>query len=99
MLGIHQSQARQEEIYIYEQEGIKVAVLNYTYGTNGIALPGDMPYAVDLLEKDRMSRDLQKATVLGNGVQSGGLKVTEGLGCMVCGKGRRSGAGHPSSCD
>ncbi len=61
VLGIHQSQARQEEIYIYEQEGIKVAVLNYTYGTNGIALPGDMPYAVDLLEKDRMSRDLQKA--------------------------------------
>lgn len=61
VLGIHGSEADQEEIYIYEQDGIRIAILNYTYGTNGIALPGDMPYAVDMLEKNRVEADLQKA--------------------------------------
>lgn len=61
ILGIHDREAAQQEIYIYEQDGLRIAILNYTYGTNGIALPADMPYAVDLLEKDRVIEDLQKA--------------------------------------
>lgn len=64
ILGIHDSAEDQEEIYVYEQEGIRIAILNYTYGTNGIALPGDMPYAVDLLEKERVIRDLGRAQEL-----------------------------------
>lgn len=64
VLGIHDSRESQQEIYVYEQQGIRVAVLNYTYGTNGIALPEDMPYAVDLLEKDRVIADLQRADEL-----------------------------------
>lgn len=61
VLGIHDSAEDRQEIYVYEQDGIRIAVLNYTYGTNGIALPDDMPYAVDLLEKDRVITDLQEA--------------------------------------
>lgn len=61
VLGIHGSAEDQEEIYVYEQEGIRIAVLNYTYGTNGIALPKDMPYAVDLLEREQAAEDLMKA--------------------------------------
>ncbi len=61
MLGIHDSQESQDTIYVYEQDGIKIAVLNYTYGTNGIALPQDMPFAVDLLDKERVAADLQEA--------------------------------------
>ncbi|MCM1326230.1 MAG: CapA family protein [Bacteroidales bacterium] len=61
VLGIHDSQESQDTIYVYEKDGIKIAVLNYTYGTNGIALPQDMPFAVDLLEKNRVEEDLQKA--------------------------------------
>ena len=61
VLGIHGSEAEQEEIYVYEQDGIRLAILNYTYGTNGIALPQDMPYAVDLLERERVEADLQRA--------------------------------------
>ncbi len=64
VLGIHETAEDRDEIYIYEQDGIKVAVLNYTYGTNGIALPADMPYAVDLLEKDRVVKDIEKAEML-----------------------------------
>ena len=61
VLGIHGSVGEQEEIYIYEQDGISVAILNYTYGTNGIALPQDMPYAVDMLEQEKVIADIQKA--------------------------------------
>jgi len=61
VLGIHGSEAAQQEIYVYEQEGIRVAILNYTYGTNGIALPEDMPYAVDLLVREQVEADLHRA--------------------------------------
>lgn len=61
VLGIHDSQEAQQEIYVYEQQGIRIAILNYTYGTNGIPLPGDMPYAVDLLDRERVAEDLRRA--------------------------------------
>lgn len=64
VLGIHDSQESQEEIYVYEQDGIKIAILNYTYGTNGIALPEDMPYAVDMLDADRLAEDIDRAEAL-----------------------------------
>ena len=61
VLGVHDSQESQDNIFIYEQEGIQIAILNYTYGTNGIPLPGDMPYAVDMLEQDRVLADIARA--------------------------------------
>ena len=64
VLGIHGSQESQDEIYIYEQDGVKIAVLNFTYGTNGIALPSDMPYAVDMLEEEKVIAALVKAEEL-----------------------------------
>ena len=64
VLGIHDSQESQDNIYIYEQDGMKIAILNYTYGTNGIPLPEDMPYAVDLLEEGQVIADIRKAEEL-----------------------------------
>lgn len=64
VLGIHGSQEDQEEIYVYEQDGVKIAVLNFTYGTNGIPLPSDMPYAVDMLEEEKVVAALAKAEEL-----------------------------------
>lgn len=61
VLGIHGSQEDQDEIYVYEQDGVKIAVLNFTYGTNGIPLPSDMPYAVDMLEEEKVVAALTKA--------------------------------------
>lgn len=61
VLGINDSQQAQDEIYVYEQDGIRVAILNYAYGTNGIAMPSDMPYAVNLLEEEKVTADIQKA--------------------------------------
>lgn len=64
ILGIHGSADDSEEIYVYEQDGIRIAILNYTYGTNGIPLPDDMPYAVDLLREKKIVKDLQAAEEL-----------------------------------
>lgn len=64
VLGIHGSQEDQDEIYVYEQDGVKIAVLNFTYGTNGIALPSDMPFAVDMLEEEKVVATLARAEEL-----------------------------------
>lgn len=61
VLGINESAKAQEKIFVYEQNGIRIAVLNYTYGTNGIPLPETMPYGVNLLEKEKVTEDLKKA--------------------------------------
>ncbi len=61
VLGVNESAEAQDEIYVYEQDGIRVAILNYTYGTNGIPLPEDMPYVVNLLEEERVIADIQRA--------------------------------------
>lgn len=64
VLGIHANQESQDEIYLHEQNGMTVAILNYSYGTNGIPLPSDMPYAVDLLEEERVIEDIKQAEEL-----------------------------------
>lgn len=65
VLGINESQdAQDDQIYVYEQDGIRIAILNYTYGTNGIALPADMPYVVNLLDEEKVTADLAKAQEL-----------------------------------
>ena len=61
-VGINHSQEEQDEnIYTYEANGITVAVLNYTYGTNGIPHPSGKPYLVNLLKEDKIRYDIQKA--------------------------------------
>lgn len=60
-VGIYDSAEAQKELCFCEQNGIKVAIINYTYGTNGIALPGDMPYAVNLLNEAQVRNDVERA--------------------------------------
>ncbi len=61
VVGINQTAEDVNNIYVYEQGGIKIAILNYTYATNGIALPTGREYIVNMLEKERLISDLQKA--------------------------------------
>ena len=61
VLGANKTQEEYEEVYIYEQDGMKIAILNYTYGLNGMPMPSDMPFAVDMMDEDKMSADLAKA--------------------------------------
>ncbi|WP_079025427.1 CapA family protein [Streptomyces yangpuensis] len=48
--------------------GAKVAQLSYTYGTNGIPLPRDKPWAVNLIDKDRIVADARAARAGGANV-------------------------------
>lgn len=68
VLGIHDtadtSTSCGAEPVILDLPDMKIAVLNYTYGTNGIQLPDDMPYAVDLLNEEQVAADIQSAEEL-----------------------------------
>ena len=59
--GVYRNAKEREERYplIIEQKGIRVAILNYTYGTNGRDIPH--PMVVNLIEKETISRDIQTA--------------------------------------
>ncbi len=61
VLGINESQDASNEITVIEKNGIKLAMLNYTYSLNGYSLPKKMPYLVNLLDKEKMAQDIQKA--------------------------------------
>ena len=61
VLGINKSKEAQDTITILQENGIKIAVLNYTYGLNGISLPADMPYAVNLLDEEKVKTDIALA--------------------------------------
>lgn len=63
-LGIQDTAQEQDEIFVTEQKGIKIAILNYTYGLNGLPMPDDMPYAVNLMDKEKMAKDIAKAKEL-----------------------------------
>ena len=44
--------------------GVKIAMLNYTYGLNGLSIPAGMEYTVDLMTdstKDKIAADIAKA--------------------------------------
>lgn len=61
VLGINESAEEQNTIDIVECNGIRFAMLNYTYGLNGLPMPSDAPFAVNLLDKDKMKEDIANA--------------------------------------
>lgn len=63
-LGIQDTQEERDNIYVVEKNGIKISILNYTYGLNGLPLPEGMPYAVNLMDKEQMAIDIAKAKEL-----------------------------------
>lgn len=64
VLGIHDTKEDAEEIYVKEVDGIKIAILNYTYSTNGVPMPEDMPYAVDMWDEKAIKADVEKAKTI-----------------------------------
>ena len=49
-----------DNIQIKEKNGIKYALLAYTYGTNGISVPQDKPYLVNLYSDEKVKSDIEK---------------------------------------
>lgn len=63
-VGINRTQEQRDNVYIYEQNGIKVAILNYTYSTNGQEVPSDMPYIVNQFVEKEVIADIAQAEEL-----------------------------------
>ena len=61
VVGLNGDESDYENIDIIEKDGIRIAILNYTYGTNGISFPSDMPHAVDMLDEAKVEKDLAYA--------------------------------------
>lgn len=64
ILGIHESKEAAEEISVIKCKKLKLAMLNYTYGLNGIELPSDKQYLVDVFDEDKAREDIKKAKEL-----------------------------------
>ena len=47
--GTNSTQESQNEILVKDINGIKIAFLSFTYGTNGIPVPSSKPFAVNLI--------------------------------------------------
>ncbi len=58
VLGINKSQEEQETVKIIERGGITFALLNYTYSTNGIPMPIGKEYMVNMLDRDKIKKDI-----------------------------------------
>lgn len=63
-LGINESVEDQNTVRIVEKDGIKIAMLNYTYGLNGIPLPTGKEYIVNLLDEEQIAKDMAQAREL-----------------------------------
>lgn len=59
--GVYRNSKEREERYplIVEEKGVRVAILNYTYGTNGREVPA--PMVVNLIDKGTILKDIQAA--------------------------------------
>lgn len=56
--GTYRSPEEAAEPTIIERNAIRLGLLAYTYGTNGIPVPKDMPWLIDLIDEERIARDI-----------------------------------------
>ncbi len=60
MLGLHDSEEDAQILHVVEKNGIRLALLNYTYSLNGFV--ASQPYFADMLtDKDKIRSDLARA--------------------------------------
>ncbi|GHV47172.1 capsular polysaccharide biosynthesis protein [Bacteroidia bacterium] len=59
--GVFRNEEERNRMYplMFMKGGIRFAILNYTYGTNGIAVPP--PVYVNYIDKEQIRKDVQKA--------------------------------------
>ena len=59
--GTYRTQEDRDSVLIKDVKGVKVAILSYTYGTNGIPVPSDKEFCVNLIDKDLIKQDIENA--------------------------------------
>lgn len=60
-IGTSRSVEEQNNILIKDVNGIKIAFLSYTYGTNGITISSSKDYSVNLIDKDLIKKHIELA--------------------------------------
>ena len=60
-LGTYKSQEERDTIFIKDVKGVKIAFIDYTYGTNGIPVPSGKEFCVNLIDKDLIKKDIDAA--------------------------------------
>ncbi|MGE8205817.1 CapA family protein [Heyndrickxia sp. NPDC080065] len=60
-VGTFKDEKDQQTLRIENVNGIKVAILAYTYGTNGIPLPEGKNYLVNIIDKKKILLELKRA--------------------------------------
>ena len=59
--GTFKSEESQNTILMQNVKGINIAFLSFTYGTNGIAIPSDKTYSVNLIDKELIQSQISLA--------------------------------------
>lgn len=60
-LGTYKTPEEQEKILIKNVNGVNIAFINYTYGTNGIPVPSGKEYCVNLIDKALIKKQIEQA--------------------------------------
>ena len=60
--GTYKSQQDRESVFIKDVNGIKIAFVSSTYGVNGINIPEDKKYAVNILNEELIKKDIERAS-------------------------------------
>lgn len=60
-MGTYKSSEEQNQILIKDVNGISIAFLAYTYGTNGISVPSGKEYCINLIDKKLISKQIKQA--------------------------------------
>ena len=60
-IGTNISEEDYNSVVYYEKNGIRFALLNYTYGTNGIPIPESSPWCVNMMDEEKITADVTAA--------------------------------------
>ncbi len=60
-MGTSRSEDEQNTILVKDVKGINIAFLSFTYGTNGITIPKDKSYSVNLINKELILKQINSA--------------------------------------
>ncbi|MBX9973741.1 CapA family protein [Cytobacillus firmus] len=60
-VGTNRTPSEQQTLKVINKNGIKVAYLSYTYGTNGIPVPAGKDYLVNLIDRTAMQEEINRA--------------------------------------
>ncbi len=61
VVGVNETKEESNDVTVIEVKGIKLALLNYTYSLNGLPLPSNRPYMVNMLDEEKIRKDVALA--------------------------------------